>query len=1539
MINLPKLIIKKYSNKGDLNYIYSPLHNYRYKEDKYYYNGEYYNTNELPEVTDKELVLKYSLVDFITKKLDFDITHPIDILPQWSYDGSVNLIINDGKTFPKLINTRFSVLGDNKYQIIDRQGNNDTNIYNDAEDFNTSISLYKNYNLIPKIKFLGTTDNGNLSVGNYHFYFRYVDSDGNETDFIGESGLVSVFKGSTRTKVNTGFKNENSHKAISFKLTNLDTGFQYINVYYTRSSAEANQNKFTNAYKIATKFMINSAYECVIRITGTEEIDAIDISEINPTYLIAKSVKTQTICQNRLFFGNIQKGEINYRELADLSLYFAPQLKLKPYKNGYDPNYTADITETYQDVNFIYNYVGYQNNEIYRFGIVYILNDNTLSPVFNIRGAFFNNDTTWNGNVSTLQYSTMSPYNENNQRVYLQYNESTGIIEGAKANLENIYGVTKVNIKDDEFTNIIGINIQSLYPNIITKLQELGIKGYFFVRQPRIPLKICQALTIGVLGEEGIPAPKINNGYYVESFHKIEAGHKYQELTYDYKSRIYTANTASKYGALCPDYDVNYEYLNQFFCGEQFYIKPRTTSSQFLNTSNERVYKYNLAGLAQSQLISTYILGVEDNVKQVGLNKQLFTARAGDAEDSKTIKIATQANVRSAFGPYLALDGYNTAGTIIDIYNRDAILLGDQDLLNIRAADVSSYEAISDRYTLDEFNDNITYYRGDSYICTFTHRLNRNFQSTSAPTNDTIVDTKTWANYDKDKSDSKVNIGDLNAVKIGAWFTFPIISNSNLNIRSVDFSYAEESTIMGHGRGFYPYYPANAIGATKIPEGLCYNKGFNTNLSSRFNFALSNIPAIKNDFSNRIAYSDISVNDAFKNGFRVFQGTHFRDYPKTYGAITKILESSGDIICVFEHGIALIPINERAVAAEGNGGYAYINTSNVLPENPNILSDMYGSQWKDSIIKTEKGIYGVDTVAKKIWVIKNGQVECISDLCINEFLNNNINLTEKETTPIIGIKNVKTHYNPNKQDIMFTFYKDSKCWNVCYNEMLSKWMTFYSWIPSFTESINNTMFSFNRDSSKYIAELASHLTSSSWAQGITTDTYIIDQEAPWTNQIIPLSVTETCRTVTYEILDKIPMQELGFDSSNKAIVFNGNLGDITTEYYERSYVDANGIEHIVNPWTNKDEWVNMLYNNNSKIIKPLSKPFQVDKLVIYVDVKAKLTYDDDSTKVITTKLAFISKHNIQYLTTDFWKHGQAGIIDTQNDIKPTNWYGEQHPFEFEFVVSENADMHKIFTNLEIISNKAKPESFHYEIVGEVYNFAKDKKNMYVRQEATKHLWKANNVNIEYDTKYSDIKCTQNFKSADLYHKYYDRADYSNIVYDSYQEAFSQGSSDYSHISGTEIVYYKNRNEFRIWEHTPAIDIDDQQDTNDSTFGGRGLIASNMQYREDRWLVQINPIVVMYKNEYNDQGISEWNKNYPPIYVNNSPIPNKVYEQGAINIPTELAKWNIIYEPTESSWVRSEVALKDRFVKIRIRYKGDELAIINYIKTIYEQSFS
>jgi hypothetical protein len=45
-----------------------------------------------------------------------------------------------------------------------------------------------------------------MPVGNYHFYFKLMDADGNTTDFIAESGLVSVFIGDTPQSIKSGFR-------------------------------------------------------------------------------------------------------------------------------------------------------------------------------------------------------------------------------------------------------------------------------------------------------------------------------------------------------------------------------------------------------------------------------------------------------------------------------------------------------------------------------------------------------------------------------------------------------------------------------------------------------------------------------------------------------------------------------------------------------------------------------------------------------------------------------------------------------------------------------------------------------------------------------------------------------------------------------------------------------------------------------------------------------------------------------------------------------------------------------------------------------------------------------------------------------------------------------------------------------------------------------------------------------------------------------------------------------------------------------------
>ncbi|MDY5928433.1 MAG: hypothetical protein SPJ27_01565 [Candidatus Onthovivens sp.] len=45
---------------------------------------------------------------------------------------------------------------------------------------------------------------------------------------------------------------------------------------------------------------------------------------------------------------------------------------------------------------------------------------------------------------------------------------------------------------------------------------------------------------------------------------------------------------------------------------------------------------------------------------------------------------------------------------------------------------------------------------------------------------------------------------------------------------------------------------------------------------------------------------------------------------------------------------------------------------------------------------------------------------------VQQFLNDHIKLKELDKYPLIALRNVKTHYNNYKGDIMFTFYNESQ---------------------------------------------------------------------------------------------------------------------------------------------------------------------------------------------------------------------------------------------------------------------------------------------------------------------------------------------------------------------------------------------------------------------------------------------------------------------------------------------------------------------------------
>lgn len=1581
-----------------------------------------------------------SIVDLDTPLLNFDLEHPVTMDIQPSYDGTVNVIFNDNKNVPRLINSRFSTTELNTYELVDRVGDNDTNIY-DQDSFDLDSSLYKRINSIPTVKFIGVSSSGQLKVGNYNFYFKYSDADGNETDFVADSGVVTIFKGNDCDpfSIDGGISDENAFKSISFQLNNIDYSYNYITVYYTRNTGDSYQTRSTKAYKINDKYIVKHQI-CTINITGLEDSTEIPISEINNQFFQVNKAKTSVQCQNRLFLGNVAKPDTPYKDLTDISLRMLPILNSVDSKNTIgqvEYNYVDDSSlinsyEYYNTKNIYYN-VGYWDNEIYRLGVVYIMSDNSLSEVFNIRGG--------NNIKSITDYTINNPeinpeilYSDSGDRQYITIDEDTNCLHGGKP-LENSKGVVRFmkNTDNSEYINYI----QVLVPTVVLKYLKdtYDIKGLFFVRQKRNPTLLAQAFTMSYDSEAQCPAIYCRGTNYIESFltqrpvqttnkkgingliNRYLEGKQAGRLIHDYDKHLCILKNTKSDGdivtAICPEFMINQSRYNALFTGTDYVIESVGKYGGLeWQDNNHRMYNA-IGGKTINYKGKAKIISVTDDTPSVAIDNTIFRSKLGDAEEAYQFRYIEANNrsksdaynlVRGIYSPYLGIvsKGNISYNSIINIYIPGYSESQMNNYFAIRYDDNTAYYSIGDRIDintaihdwkhLNDVKDNPYQYttlaRGDCYLCTFTHRLNRNFADSSNPYNDEILDEDTWKNnYDANNSEKlqRINRGDVNAVQLGSWITFKLRSSTNLSIRSIDESNINEKGIFGRPRAWYPYQQDLISGNNKIPESYLYNDGLRSTLNEKYYFNVPEVPYIKNIYQNRIIYSDISINDAYRNGYRVFKSTNYVDYTKEYGSIIKLVPMGSSLICVFEHGVVLLPVNERIQTGEGDGGAIFINTKNVLPENSQIvLSDMIGSQWAESVVKTPYAVYGVDTVAKKIWRTDGKNLETISDFKVNKFLVDNLSLSERETTPIIGIRNVKTHYNANKNDVMFTFYDqkygfEDKAWNLCYNEITKSFVTFYSWLPSYSANIDNIFFTFDRSVSKYIAKLGLNDMMSNSKSGLIVSANILPVNSLGKNmnviipikgiydRYIPENIGQT--KVTLEILPGLNhsekyvqfqyfTQEGGSTVSKSSMILpnvnidsNGNIED------GKAYIEVK-IASIIEEWDKRqsEEEKNNVAADKREYLVPqdisqagLSSYYKIYKILndklLAINIRATLGTEQsgsvstfnkttlinsgyyDFTLYFTFSEFFYNKQETEVtkklpaFLTNFWKHGQAGIIDTQEHIKPCYWYNKQHPFEFEFVVKDNSIKQKIWDNLQIISNKAEPESFHFEINGDSYEFSKDKPNMWYRQELTKNTYQKLGSDITYDHLYNDSKrgvTPQQYPKSTISPLYYNRLDSVNEIEDYYHSMRSPSDRDYSRLSGSEIVRYEDLNQYNISTHIKNLPIPKH-----------GIIKGNSYYQEDEWYIQIPSINIAQKNE------AIWKDGKPPIVLNWIPNDLDKTEISDEDLPNTYNLGNV----DTTGWTyRQQIPMKDKYIKIKIRYTGNDLAIITGILTTYRLSY-
>lgn len=1425
---------------------------------------------------------KNNIVNFDVE-LNSDLTKPLDIDCQYSYDGTVNLILNDDCNAPRIINTRFSKLEDNHYKIINRNQLEQTNLYKDTE-VDKQTRLFRNINNIPKIDLLDVGNTGKLKGGNYTFYIKFADNDYNKTDIVAESGQVSIFKGdlSKISSISGTILNEETDKYVTLKISNIDKSFSKIYVYYIRNYCDENGIRQTEAALIQEPYDIKNITE-TITITGYETTEEISVEEVNIQYNMASAVKTQTQVQNMLFFGNIQKPEVKIKELQNLSYYINVSLQqsaesVGAINYGYK-QYNEDDpynTEYYSPYNIYYK-LGYWPDEIYRLGVVYIMNDDSLSPVFNLRGCQFTNINQSNFNISE------EPFIDGNL-TKMEYLERDAFLASNSVSLSNTFGVFKNSnadvINEDFKVNPLYYQIR-ISQDVKNAISLYGVKGLFFVRQKRIPTTICEGISIGIDKTSYIPIVynSTDNAYVAESFLSGSGS----VVSSSIPSICKTSNPSKYSGILSLD-SVVIPTITDQFDNSEFVLKPKHNyiyerSSRHIYTETEN------ENSLEKQDTKSKLLYINSDIELRSIDGRNYSTKCGNAADVSQFSFFEKKDyskknyrlLRGVYCPYLASDQTLPANTVYDIkvpnYNESSM----KDYFIIRKNDTTQFYAISDRYELANLPETIDVYRGDCYSCTVTMRINRNFTDSEVSMSTNIIDSNTWKNNYKGYNNTSktqyesINRGDVNAVQLGLWITYKCLSSYNLGLRSVDDSHFDEIAIHGNSRSFYPNTSLDTSPSNKIEESRLLNQGYSATVGEKRYYVAPNVPYIRDIFDTRVMFSNVQREDSFQNAYRIFQGLDFKDIDRTYGAIVKFIPWDVNILCIFEHGIGIIPINEKALIQTATNQSIHMYGAGVLQNQITLVSDSFGSIWEESIIKTPKGVYGVDTFAKKIWRVSTNGFETISDVSVQQFLNDNIKLREKDDYPIVGLRNVKAHYNNYKGDIMFTFYNgwydtnyESKpykelAWNLCYNERMDAWVTKYTWTPLYSENINNMFYSLDQNRSKILSYVYKNINSKTGISTEQNEFKITDADV--SNPIsIPIVLHNKAHVDDFEVVVK-SIESSYVDHGVEHIVVKDSKNpedieilnnllsfDTNTKYLEiSSYNDLKSVIGSVPTYLKIIVSVQVPISNNSEEYTVLFE--EIIGIVFDVEVTAdKDEYDTQSSYLL---------QNAVYV------HGRAGIFDEidyedksfENQILPTKWYDRQEKFEFEFVVNDPVGAHKIFDNLLIISNNVQPDELQFEIIGDAYNF--NKTGIYRYEHFGDGIW---------DTEYNKPKFLIPQK---------ERTRKDPISYQTNQQ-----------FKNCDVVWDTTLNQYSL--------VVKQKCKNIEEFGRR---LGNIQYLEDSWSIVIDPII--YKEQYK---------------IGNTADIERTSDYKAVR-------------------------LRDKFIKIRIIYSGKDLAVITALNTIITESYA
>ena len=149
-----------------------------------------------------------------------------------------------------------------------------------------------------------------------------------------------------------------------------------------------------------------------------------------------------------------------------------------------------------------------------------------------------------------------------------------------------------------------------------------------------------------------------------------------------------------------------------------------------------------------------------------------------------------------------------------------------------------------------------------------------------------------------------------------------------------------------------------------------YNSAYSAFDPKIYYYPKSNLQSDVTEFPTRLLKSPRKLNNSLSDSWSRLSLSNYLDLDSKFGDVTGLLASTTSLLVFQNRGIAFIPVDERSVVSDSNNNQLTIGKSDTLSRYDYITTD-YGISNITDVAKNNKGIYFIDPYRKAFGRITN----------------------------------------------------------------------------------------------------------------------------------------------------------------------------------------------------------------------------------------------------------------------------------------------------------------------------------------------------------------------------------------------------------------------------------------------------------------------------------------------------------------------------------------------------------------------------------------